>query len=128
VPPSGFIEAIGEADQIVLGPGSLFTSVLAACAVPEIRESLRATRAQRVYVANLREQLPETSGFDVARLLRSLREHEVPVDVVIADRAALPLGAVPDDVGLVVANVAAEGLREHDPILLGTELGRLVIR
>jgi hypothetical protein len=79
-------------------------------------------------VANLREQLPETSGFDVARLLRSLREHEVPVDVVIADRAALPLGAVPDDVGLVVANVAAEGLREHDPILLGTELGRLVIR
>ncbi len=128
VPPSGVIEAIGEADQIVLGPGSLFTSVLAAGAVPEIRESLRATRAQRVYVANLREQLPETSGFDVARLLRSLREHEVPVDVVIADRAALPLGAVPDDVGLVVANVAAEGLREHDPILLGTELGRLVIR
>jgi uncharacterized cofD-like protein len=127
-PARGAIEAIAEADQVVLGPGSLFTSVLAACVVPGIRESLRSTRAERVYVANLREQLPETAGFDVARLLQSLRDHEVPVDVVIADGAALPLGAVPDDVRLVVANVAASGLRDHDPRLLGAELSQLLAR
>ena len=100
-PPPGVLRAIAEADQIVLGPGSLFTSVLAACVVPGIREGLRSSPATRVYVANLREQLPETAGFDVARLLGSLRAHGVDVDVVLADRAALALGEFPDDTALV---------------------------
>ncbi len=124
--PKAVLEAIDEADQIVLGPGSLFTSVLAACVVPGIRDALCSARGERVYVANLREQRPETSGFDVAMLLRSLREHDVPVDVVLADKAALALGPFPDDVALVVADVAAEGLREHDPKLLGEELSHLL--
>ena len=68
-PPQAVIEAIAGADQIVLGPGSLFTSVLAACVVPAIREGLCAARGRRVYVANLREQTPETAGFDVSDLL-----------------------------------------------------------
>lgn len=125
-PPPAVFEAIAEADQIVLGPGSLFTSVLAACVVPGIREALRAARAERVYVANLREQVPETAGLDIACLLASLRAHDVPVDVVLADRAALPLGEVPGDVRLVVADLAMEGFREHDPKRLGVELALLV--
>ena len=72
----------------MLGPGSLFTSVLAACVVPEIRDALTSARAQRVYVANLREQQPETAGLDVAGLVASLRAHGVPVDAVLADDAA----------------------------------------
>ena len=126
VPPPAVLRAIAEADQIVLGPGSLFTSVLAACVVPGIREGLRAARAKCVYVANLREQLPETAGFDVARLLESLRAHGVDVDVVLADRAALPLGEFPDDIALAIADVAGPGFREHDPKLLGAELALLV--
>ena len=43
-PPRAVIEAIGEADQIVLGPGSLFTSVLAACVVPAVRDALCTRR------------------------------------------------------------------------------------
>jgi uncharacterized cofD-like protein len=124
--PSAVLEAIAAADQIVLGPGSLLTSVLAACVVPGIRDALHAARATRVYVANLREQLPETAGFDVSRLLCSLRRHDVPVDVVLADPAALAIGAFPEDVGLVVADLAATGFSEHDPQLLGAELSRLV--
>ncbi len=126
VAPPDVLRAIAEADQIVLGPGSLFTSVLAACVVPGIREGLRASRAQRVYVANLREQLPETAGFDVARLLESVRAHGVVVDVVLADRSALPLGGLPDDTALVLADVGGAGYREHDPKLLGAELALLV--
>jgi len=126
--PQAVVDAIGAADQIVLGPGSLFTSVLAACVVPAIRDALGATRAMRVYVANLREQQPETAGLDVAGLVRSLRAHQVPVDFVVADKAALALGSVSDDVSLVVAQVAAEGLREHDPERLGAELSQLLAR
>ena len=56
-------EAILGADQVVLGPGSLFTSVLAAAVVPDVAAALAATTAQRVFVANLRPQVPETEGF-----------------------------------------------------------------
>jgi len=123
--PRAVLRAIAEADQIVLGPGSLFTSVLAACIVPGIREGLHLAKARRIYVANLREQVPETAGLDVAGLLASLREHQVPVDVVLADKNALPIGEVPDDVRLVVAELGAEGFREHDPKRLGEELASL---
>ncbi len=99
VPPSGVIEAIGEADQIVLGPGSLFTSVLAACVVPEIRESLRCDAGPtRLCREPARAAARDARASTSRGSLRSLREHEVPVDVVMADGAALPLGAVPDDV------------------------------
>ena len=125
-PPRAVLQAIAEADQIVLGPGSLFTSVLAACVVPGIREALSSTRAKRVYVANLREQLPETAGFDVARLVEALRAHGVDVDVVLADVAGLAVGEFPVDTTLVIAEVGSAGLREHDPKLLGAELALLV--
>ena len=125
-PPEAALEAISHADQIVLGPGSLFTSVLAACVVPKFRDALVAARGERIYVANLREQVPETSGFDVARLLGAVRAHGIPVDIVVADAEALSLGEMPDDVRLVVAHLAGAGLREHDPELLAGELARLV--
>ena len=50
-------QAIADADQVVIGPGSLFTSVLAVCAVPAIRAALPAGPGGRVYVCNLRPQL-----------------------------------------------------------------------
>jgi hypothetical protein len=55
-----------------------------------------------------------------------LRAHGVDVDVVLADRAALPLGEFPDDIALAIADVAGAGFREHDPKLLGAELALLV--
>ena len=61
-PPALAVERILAADQIVIGPGSLFTSVLAAAAVGGIAEAVARSRAQRVYVCNLRPQLPETAG------------------------------------------------------------------
>ena len=57
------LAAIAGADQVVIGPGSLFTSVLAVCVVPDIRAALAARSGGRIYVCNLRPQLPETAGF-----------------------------------------------------------------
>ena len=88
--------ALAEADQIVLGPGSLFTSVLAAVAVPEIREGINRSRGPKVYVCNLRPQVPETAGFDVghARRRPSLA-HGVAVDVVVCDTSGIATGRPP---------------------------------
>ena len=123
--PPAVAAAILAADQVVLGPGSLFTSVLAAAVVPGVLGALRATRAQRVYVANLREQLPETAGFDVAAHLFALAAHDVPVDVVVADESALEVGDLDPAVELVVGRVARPGAGLHDSALLGRVLARI---
>ena len=75
--PPEAVAALGGADQIVLGPGSLFTSVLAAIAVPEIRAGLNRSAARKIYVCNLRPEVPETEAFDVARHVEALVAHGV---------------------------------------------------
>ncbi len=93
--PEEVVGALADADQIVIGPGSLYTSVLAVCAVPGIRAALASRgRGRRVYVCNLRPQLPETAGFGPADHLRAVLDHGVPVDVMVA-----PAGGGPDDPG-----------------------------
>jgi uncharacterized cofD-like protein len=86
VPPE-VLTAVADADQVVIGPGSLFTSVLAVCVVPDIRSALAARTGGRVYVCNLRPQLPETAGFTTADHLRAVLDHGVPVDVMVAPAA-----------------------------------------
>jgi uncharacterized cofD-like protein len=90
------LAAIAEADLIVLGPGSLYTSVLATVLVPEIRAALAATLAPRVYVANTATQVGETEGYDLADHVEALAVHGVAdlVDVVLAN--AHPRAEVPD--------------------------------
>ena len=92
-PPAAALTALARADQIVLGPGSLYTSVLAVVAVPALREALAAARGRKVYVCNLRPQVPETEGYDVAAHLAALEGHGVEVDVVLCDTGGVPLGA-----------------------------------
>jgi uncharacterized cofD-like protein len=122
-PPAAATEAIQRADQIVIGPGSLFTSVLAAVAVPGIRQALAQTRATKVYVCNLRPQVPETAGYDVAAHVDALVAHGVDMDVVLADEQALPWG----EVGVRMATAALTGTGPgHDPGRLATALSDLV--
>jgi uncharacterized cofD-like protein len=90
--PAPAVTALAEADQIILGPGSLFTSVLAAAVVPEIREGVRHSRARKIYVCNLRPQVPETEAFDVQMHIEALVAHGIDVDMVVCDTSALDLG------------------------------------
>jgi uncharacterized cofD-like protein len=123
-PPPAVLEALARADQVVIGPGSLFTSVLAVVAVPAIRDALATTPGRKVYVCNLREQPPETAGYDVAAHVDALRGHGLEVDVVLHHQGALPVGrtAVP----CVQGRVAREGTAVHDPDLLAAALEELV--
>jgi uncharacterized cofD-like protein len=124
-PPELAVERILTADQIVIGPGSLFTSVLAAAAVGEIAEAVSRSRAQRVYVCNLRPQQPETAGFDVAAHVDALNRHNVEVDVVIYDSSqGMPLG----DLGISALDFhLTEGnALVHSPVRLAHALASLL--
>lgn len=117
--PPQAVEAILAADQVVLGPGSLFTSVLAASLPPAVHEALATTSAQRVYVCNVAAVEQETLGFDVAAHAAALLGHGVAVDVVLADERALPVGE--SDIPVVLRPlVETEG--RHDPERLATAL------
>ena len=56
------LAAIAEADLIVIGPGSLYTSILPSLLVPGVRDAVLASEAQRVYVCNVATQAGETRG------------------------------------------------------------------
>ena len=76
--PSAFpevIQAILAADMIVVGPGSLYTSVLPNLLVPEIMDAVRASRAFKAYVCNVATQPGETDGYTVRDHLRALEAH-----------------------------------------------------
>lgn len=119
--------AILGADQVVIGPGSLFTSVLAAAIVPAVHGALLATTAQRIFVANLGPQVPETAGFTVESEVAALHRHGVPVDAIVVDpsRELGDLDAVADGATVAVRPVAAGAGRVHDPALLAAALADL---
>lgn len=85
------LEAIEEADLILLGPGSLFTSILPNLLIPEIANAIARSKAPRVYVANLMTQPGETSGYALADHLRAIRQHTSRrvIDWVVANRQAI---------------------------------------
>jgi uncharacterized cofD-like protein len=82
--------AIREADWVVLGPGSWFTSVLPHLLVPGLARALLDTAARRIVVLNLAPQPGETEGFSPHAHLEVLASHapELVIDVVLADAAA----------------------------------------
>ncbi len=68
------LDAIREADLIVLGPGSLFTSLLPNLLVPEIVEALLRSEAPKIYISNLMTQPGETDGLDVYQHIKSIEK------------------------------------------------------
>jgi uncharacterized cofD-like protein len=69
------VRAILEADLVVAGPGSLFTSVLPNLLVEDIRQAVGASPALKLYVCNVATQPGETDGFDVGQHMRALERH-----------------------------------------------------
>lgn len=71
----GAVRAILDADLIVIGPGSLYTSILPNLLVPDIVEAIRASEAMKVYVCNVATQPGETDGFSVEDHVRVIEQH-----------------------------------------------------
>ena len=91
-PPSApeTISAVHEADWVILGPGSWFTSVMPHLMVPALRDALHDTAARRLLTLNL-EHSGETAGFSCARQVDALADHapRLRLDVVLADPGAV---------------------------------------
>jgi uncharacterized cofD-like protein len=69
------VRAILSAELVVIGPGSLYTSLLPNLLVPDLAEALRACRALRVYVCNVATQPGETDGYSCSDHVRAMQEH-----------------------------------------------------
>ena len=88
------IEAVLDAEMIVIGPGSLYTSILPNLLVKGIAEALLNAEAQKLYICNVATEHGETIGYTVADHVAALRQHtsrEV-VDCVIANSGKAELG------------------------------------
>ena len=121
------VAAVQEADWVVLGPGSWFTSVITHLLVPELRAALEETSARLLVPLNLAPQAGETEGFSPEEHLEVLLAHApgLQLDVVLADASAVPdrrsLQAAGAATGahLVLAAVArGDGTARHDPVRL----------
>jgi uncharacterized cofD-like protein len=124
------IAAIAAADQVVLAPGSLYTSLLPVLCVPGLREAVAATPARVVQIVNLRQQVPETLGLDGTDHLQAVVDHGARVDsvlhavdgaLVFDEARARALGVEPFGAALARPN----GL-VHDPEQLAKELSALL--
>ncbi|SDR26215.1 gluconeogenesis factor YvcK family protein [Thermostaphylospora chromogena] len=128
------IHAVLDADWIVFGPGSWFTSVLPHLKVPRLARALHETDARRLVTLNLAPQPGETDGFSPQQHLEVLRQHapDLRIDVVLADTSVL------DDVEelekataalggrLVTADVArSDGSPRHDALRLASVLDEI---
>jgi uncharacterized cofD-like protein len=123
------IDAIAAADQIVLAPGSLFTSIVAVICIPEIRDAIAVASAPVVQVSNLGTE-KETTGLDGTGHLRAVRDHGGRVDTLLYDPER---GLAVDEVEVKALDVtprsalmAAEGSLEHEPARLARALSALL--
>jgi uncharacterized cofD-like protein len=137
------VEAIRSADLIVLGPGSLYTSLLPSLLVPGIRSAIESAPGLRVYVCNVATQPGETEGYTLSEHLAGLAAHDVGhlADVVLANddmgaRAPEGYAAKPVRIDLPAAGphprlvlagvVDPANAHRHDPVRLTDALIRLL--
>ena len=88
------LDAIAAADLILLGPGSLYTSIIPNLLVYGVAEAVAASDAQKIYVCNIMTQDGETEGYTAADHLEALQRHgrEGIVDLCLANNAPIPRG------------------------------------
>ena len=90
-PEGAALQAIDEADAIILGPGSLYTSIIPNLLTDKIAEHLRASKANKIYICNVMTQPGETDGYSVADHVDALLRHggEGIVDTVLVNESEL---------------------------------------
>jgi uncharacterized cofD-like protein len=129
------IDAVAQADWVVLGPGSWFTSVMPHLLVPDLSDALVATPARRVLNLNLEVHKGETRDFRAEDHLASFRANapELRLDYVLADPSVVPdvptLSAAAAELGAELVVAPVEARRQpgvHDPLRLAAALRDII--
>lgn len=109
-PPA--VQAILAADLVLIGPGSLYTSILPNLLVPDLADALRAARAQKFYICNVATQKGETDGYSCGDHVRTIEKHfGGPLfDLILCNR---PRGEAPEGVEWVSLDA---GMEEQYPL------------
>ncbi len=127
-PAPGVLQALREADLIVLGPGSLYTSVLPNLLVRGVAGALRRSRAVKVLVGNLMTQPGETDGYGAVDHLNAVEAAAGPrlVDCYLANSRRVPAALMRRYAGESARPVASDAaaLRRHGVRLLQRDLLR----
>ena len=126
----GVVEAIMESDMVVLGPGSLFTSILPNMMIAEIGQALLETKAEVAYICNIMTQRGETEHFTDADHVRVLHQHlgQKFVDTVLVNIDTVPqdyMNSNQFDEYLVQVDHDFKGLRAEVPRVISSNFLRL---
>ena len=146
----GAIAAIMDADVLIVGPGSLYTSVVANLLVPEIKKAIIESKAVKIYVCNVMTQPGETDGYGAFEHVKAIIDHvgEQFLDYVVVnnqtvtaaqlamyqEKGSMPVS--PDieqirQLGIqVVANslISTDDFVRHNPVKLAQSIISLVYR
>ena len=102
------LDAIREADMILLGPGSLYTSIIPNLLVDGVAEAIAESSALKIYIANVMTQEGETEGYTDADHIRAIFEHSLPG---LFRLCLVNSSAIPNDILERYAQEGAEQLR-----------------
>ena len=123
-PPAA--EAIRRADAVLLGPGSLYTSILPNLLIPGIRRAIVESTVPVILVANLMTQPGETDGMDAVAHLDAIERHAGAgiVDRILVNTAPLPAGVVSNygDAGASPVGYDEAALRHRGVDVVGADL------
>lgn len=107
------VRAIQEADLIVYGIGSVYTSILPNVIIPDIRTALQKSKAKKVYFCNVMSQPGETDGYSVEEHVQALTSHGAPVDAVIVANDTIPQISI-EAYAKEGSTVVEQKQKEHD--------------
>lgn len=109
------LSAIAEADAIVVGPGSLYTSILPNLLVPGVAEAVRESNGKVIYICNVMTQPGETDGFSASDHVQAIYNHVGPglFDMIIVNSAPIPASVLEQYSAKGAYPVAADVERLH---------------
>jgi uncharacterized cofD-like protein len=148
-PTEGALAAVAAADLLIIGPGSLYTSVLPNLVIEPLAEALRSARGLRVYICNVMTQPNETDGYSAQDHVRAIIEHaglvvdvmvmngRRPSEAILGNYAAMNQAPVTFDLDEIRALgitpffgdiIAEDNFVRHDPNALATTIFQLYDR
>lgn len=125
-PGKKVVSSIMDADMVVLGPGSLYTSILPTLMIPDVGQALMETQAQVLYISNIMTQMGETEGFTDADHVDVLCKHlgKDFLDTVLVNNAEVPeehVAKISNDEYLYQVKHNFKGLEERVPMIISND-------